>query len=137
MIWLYVAAICCIPIMIIVEVLNGRNFRCGCGNVITLPRAQKCYCQHLLGPWSITHIGHGIFFYGVLRSPLEDFPAAGVLAIVIIIESIWEMFENTEIVIDWYRRSGHTRYNGDSVVNSLGDITCCVIGAFVTMLFIG
>lgn len=47
----------------------------------------------------------------------------------ITMEAIWELIENTNTVIQHYRAAiAALGYEGDTVVNSLGDIMCCGIG---------
>lgn len=46
-----------------------------------------------------------------------------------LLEAFWEVFENTEFVIQRYREeTAALGYYGDSVANSLGDILICVLG---------
>jgi len=45
---------------------------------------------------------------------------------------LWEVFENTNFIIDRYRsETAALGYNGDTVVNSFGDILCCLLGFLV------
>ena len=49
--------------------------------------------------------------------------------IAITIEAVWELIENTNSVIQHYRAAtAALGYQGDTVLNSLGDIMCCAIG---------
>jgi len=46
-----------------------------------------------------------------------------------LLEAGWEVFENTEFVIQRYREETLALgYNGDSVFNSFGDILLCIAG---------
>jgi len=50
----------------------------------------------------------------------------------ITIEAAWELIENTNTVIQRYREAtAALGYQGDTVVNSLGDIICCGIGFMI------
>ncbi|HSQ24988.1 MAG TPA: DUF2585 family protein, partial [Pyrinomonadaceae bacterium] len=52
--------------------------------------------------------------------------------IAIALESVWEIIENTNTVIERYRvATASLGYQGDSIVNSLGDIFCCAIGFMI------
>ena len=54
------------------------------------------------------------------------------LFMAITIESVWEIVENSNIVIQRYRAAtASLGYHGDTVVNSLGDIMCCGIGFMI------
>jgi hypothetical protein len=45
------------------------------------------------------------------------------------VETLWEIAENTQPVIDNYRKAALARgYEGDSVANSLGDNAACGLG---------
>jgi hypothetical protein len=46
-----------------------------------------------------------------------------------LIESAWEVFENTSFVINKYRtETAALGYQGDTIVNSLGDLGCALLG---------
>ena len=50
----------------------------------------------------------------------------------LMIESAWELIENTNTVIERYREAtAALGYQGDTVVNSLGDIICCGLGFMI------
>lgn len=54
------------------------------------------------------------------------------LVIAILLEAIWEVFENTEFTIQRYREAtAALGYFGDSVANSLGDVAMCGVGFLV------
>lgn len=120
--------------------------------------------QHLLDPYTFTHILHGVMFYGILAFlfsagakrkaflwrvlPFTKAPAVAdapwfrmaILAlgerhlrvrlmIAMVLESIWEVVENSQWIIDKYREATISLdYNGDSVMNSLADIGACIGG---------
>jgi len=45
------------------------------------------------------------------------------------LESAWEVFENTSFVINKYRtETAALGYQGDTIVNSLGDLACALLG---------
>ena len=45
------------------------------------------------------------------------------------LEAAWEVFENTPFTINRYRKATISLdYYGDSVLNSMCDIVCCVVG---------
>src|SRR6185295_8015317 len=54
------------------------------------------------------------------------------LALAVAVEAGWEVFENTNFIINRYRsETAALGYNGDTVVNSFGDILCCLAGFVV------
>lgn len=62
----------------------------------------------------------------------RNVPTSWRLAITLALEAIWEIFENTNAVIDRYREAtAALGYQGDSVVNSLGDMVCCGLGLLI------
>jgi len=63
-------------------------------------------------------------------------PTAWRFFLAITIEAIWELIENTNTVIQHYRAAtAALGYQGDTVMNSLGDILCCGIGFIVARQF--
>jgi hypothetical protein len=46
--------------------------------------------------------------------------------------SLWEVFENSAVIIQRYRETtAALGYQGDTVVNSMGDILCCIVGFII------
>jgi hypothetical protein len=53
-------------------------------------------------------------------------------SLALLLEAVWEIFENTEFTIQRYRETtAALGYYGDSVANSLGDVVMCGIGFFI------
>ena len=88
--------------------------------------------QQIADPYSFTHITHGVAFYAVLRLVAPQL-SLGLRALAALsVESIWEVFENTDMVIQRYRTATLSLdYYGDSVVNSIFDILFCLFGFFM------
>ena len=88
--------------------------------------------QQLFDPYSFTHVLHGFALAGLLALLL---PRAGWrwrLALAVAAEAAWEVFENTEFVVNRYRETtAALGYNGDTVVNSLGDVIACGAGVLL------
>jgi len=111
--------------------LEGRLWFCACGRL--LPWVGDAWSadtsQHLFDPYSFTHVLHGFAFAGLLALLL---PRAGWrwrLLLAVLAEAAWEVIENTDFVINRYREAtAALGYNGDTVVNSLGDIAACALG---------
>ena len=88
--------------------------------------------QQLLDPYSATHVLHGFILCGLAAWAAGRWSLAWRLCLAVAVESLWEMFENTQFVIDRYRQAtAAAGYRGDTVVNSLGDILCCGLGFVV------
>jgi hypothetical protein len=85
--------------------------------------------QQIFDPYSFTHVIHGAVFYGLTRLLLRTAPFVTAATVVVTLEAAWESYENTNQVIDRYRaETVSLGYRGDSMINSLSDIVCCVIG---------
>ncbi len=85
--------------------------------------------QRLADPYTLTHIAHGLGLYGLLWLAMRNLPVRvrGILAVAI--ESGWEVFENSDWVIQRYREATISLdYYGDSVINSTGDILTAALG---------
>lgn len=109
----------------------GRAAICPCGHV-SLWNGQVASAensQQLLDWYSLTHLVHGLLFYAGLRLVLERWPSPARLVLAAAIEAAWELAENAPIIIDRYRAVTMAwGYSGDSIVNSLADIGCMMLG---------
>ena len=88
-------------------------------------RIKKDHSKNLLDIYSFSHISHGILFYLLFKYLKINFLTG--LYLTIILEFLWEMFENTEFIICVYR-TDYEEYDGDSYLNITGDIIFTVIG---------
>ncbi len=71
-------------------------------------------------------------FCGLLALLIRGMEPKWRLFMAIAIESAWELIENTNTVIGRYREAtAALGYQGDTVVNSLGDIFCCGLGFMI------
>ena len=85
--------------------------------------------QFLFDPYTFTHITHGVLLYALLTLAFKTLPVSTRLLLAVGLESAWEVFENTTLVIERYRAETISlNYYGDSIVNSMGDILACMIG---------
>jgi len=113
---------------------QGRLWICSCGNFL-LWSGNICSSdnsQHLLDPYSFTHLLHGFLFFWIVAGLFRKLRPTWQLTLAIAIEGLWEVFENTDFIINRYRsETAALGYNGDTVVNSSGDILCCLIGFII------
>ena len=110
---------------------QGRLWFCVCGYF--LPRSSDAWSadnsQHLLDPYSFTHVLHGFMFWWLLAWALPRVSVSWRLCAAVALEATWEVIENTNFVIERYREATQALgYRGDTVVNSLGDILMCALG---------
>jgi hypothetical protein len=84
----------------------------------------------MLADWySLSHVVHGLIFYALLWLLARRWPVEWRLTAALLIESAWEVIENTPFVIDRYRETtAALGYSGDSVLNSLSDIAMMGLG---------
>lgn len=85
--------------------------------------------QQIADPYTFTHIIHGAGFYGILYISARNLSlgARGIIAVAL--ESSWEVLENTNMVIQRYRKETISLdYYGDSIINSVFDILASVLG---------
>jgi len=72
---------------------------------------------------------HGFAFYGLAWLIGRRWPLGARLLLAMLIECSWEVFENTDYVINRYRAvTISLDYYGDSVINSLSDISAMAAG---------
>tara|TARA_B100002051_G_C16578822_1_gene556524 strand:+ start:245 stop:664 length:420 start_codon:yes stop_codon:yes gene_type:complete len=83
------------------------------------------YSKNLFDIYSFSHVSHGILFYLFFKYLKVNFLTG--LYLTIILEFLWEMFENTEFIICLYRKD-YGNYEGDSYLNITGDIIATIIG---------
>ena len=113
---------------------QGRTWWCACQQYF--PWAGDIWSahnsQHLFDPYSFTHILHGFAFCWLLALCIPRLSVTWRLALATLLEAAWEVFENTEFVIQRYREeTAALGYNGDSVFNSFGDILLCIVGFMI------
>jgi hypothetical protein len=110
--------------------LQGRLWRCACPQYIWTVHAWSSQTSQLfLDPYSFTHVLHGLMFAGLLALLIPRMKRTWRFVLAIALESAWEIIENTNTVIQRYREAtASLGYQGDTVLNSLGDIVCCALG---------
>lgn len=109
----------------------GRNPICTCGTIdLWVGARDSPKTSQMLADWySLSHIVHGLLFYGALWLVARRWPVEWRFVAALAVEAGWEVIENTPMVIDRYRATtAALGYTGDSVINSLSDIAMMALG---------
>lgn len=127
--WLALAVVLAVAVLQLRH--QGRVWWCDCGSLS--PWSGNIWSshnsQHLFDPYSFTHMLHGLILCGLTTLACRKLPPAWRFCLAISLEALWEVFENTEFIIRRYRMvTIALNYEGDSIVNSLGDILSCGFG---------
>ena len=112
----------------------GRVWWCACRspNPMSIHVNSQHNSQHLFDLYSLSHILHGILFFGLLWFFRKRLSLPARAAIAATIEIAWECLENSPIIINRYRTAtAALGYSGDSIANSLGDIASFVLGFYL------
>jgi hypothetical protein len=111
--------------------LQGRPWWCACGEWFLWSGDvhSRHNSQHLADPYSFTHVLHGVLFCGALVWGFPRMDWTRRFQISMAVETFWELVENSSFIVDRYRATNIAQgYEGDSIVNSLGDIACAGLG---------
>jgi len=90
--------------------------------------------QQISDWYTFSHIIHGFAFYGLLWliGRRWHWPTGFRLVLALLLETGWEIFENTDLIINRYRaQTISLDYYGDSVLNSVCDVLAMVLGFFL------
>ncbi|MCC6659286.1 MAG: DUF2585 family protein [Phycisphaerales bacterium] len=110
---------------------EGRVWWCECRTSrVWIGDVWTSHCsQHLSDPYSLTHLSHGLIFFGLLWPLRRRVGLSWRFVIAVGVASGWEVLENSTFIIERYRTvTMSLDYLGDSVVNSAGDVLCCALG---------
>lgn len=110
----------------------GQPLACECGPALWYggPALDPQNSQQFGDWYSLSHIIHGILFYALLTLLFPRMPVAVRILGAMAIEMSWELLENTDMVINYYRQQALAEgYSGDSILNSAGDVFFAGIGA--------
>lgn len=118
---------------VVSQYLMGRIWICDCGYVKLFEPGVNTpgNSQHLFDWYTPSHIIHGFLFYGLGWLVMRRKPLTAKLALAALIEALWEILENSPIVIDRYRTATMAvGYSGDSILNSGMDMVAMIAGFF-------
>jgi hypothetical protein len=88
--------------------------------------------QMLIDWYSASHLVHGFLFYGLLHLAMRRSKWEQRLLVATLVEAAWELVENSPVIIDRYREATIALgYTGDTILNSVSDITMMAIGFLV------
>lgn len=119
----------------LVEFLMGRLWICKCGYVSLWygNTNGSGNSQHITDWYSFSHFIHGMIFYGFLFLVARKLPLKTRFILAVLMEAIWEVFENSSFTINRYRTAtAALDYYGDSILNSVFDIITCSLGFLLT-----
>ena len=128
-VWLATVALLVVAALLLRS--QGRIWFCSCGYVLLWAGDiwSADNSQHIFDPYSFTHILHGFGFFWLLYLIVPRLSLGWRLWIALLIESAWEVAENSSAIIDRYREATLALgYNGDTILNSLSDILLCGFG---------
>jgi len=131
-IWIWLAASAAVLLaQMLIEHFMGRIPICECGYVKLFEPGVNSSgnSQHLADWYTPSHIIHGFLFYGLGALVLRGKPLGAKLLLAVVIESAWEIAENSPIIIDRYRTATIAlSYTGDSILNSAMDTVFMALG---------
>ncbi len=120
-----------VPLTALALWAEGRLFSCACGE-FAFWVGDTCSSQNsqqFFDPYSVTHILHGFLLFWLVTLVFRHLSPAWQLSVAAILEALWEVVENTPFIIDRYRaQTAALGYTGDTIVNSLGDLFCAIVG---------
>jgi hypothetical protein len=113
---------------IVVLRIMGRLWICSCGDIyLWVGEVQSAHnSQHILDPYSLTHVLHGVGFFWLLSLVAGRLDHRWSFVAAMLLEYLWEIVENSNYVIQRYRDATIALgYEGDTILNATSDIVMC------------
>lgn len=113
---------------------EGRLLICSCNRLLVWVGdiCSSNNSQQLFDPYSFTHVLHGFLLFWIISLLFRRMAPQWQMSLALLCEAAWEVFENTPYVINRYRtETAALGYEGDTVVNSLGDLMCAFVGILI------
>lgn len=130
-----IAIAVCIALMVAGLYWQGRVWWCKVGDLAIWSSDiwASHNSQHFFDPYTFTHILHGVLYFWIIDFLFKEMPLRWKFFVVILVECLWELLENSNFIIERYRAvTISLDYFGDSILNSLSDVISCTFGAFLT-----
>jgi hypothetical protein len=128
-----------LALLVIAFRLTGRLWWCKCGQFFLYSGDINSMhnSQHLIDAYSISHVLHGILFFYAIHLCAKRLSITWKIAMAMVIETGWEILENSPLIIDRYRAGTiAVGYEGDTVANGLSDVVMALLG-FMLARYIG
>jgi len=136
-------ALAAIALLIVLQVVvlqwQGRIWWCAChGWAVWVGDTWSSHnSQHVLDPYTFSHILHGVIFCGLIWLVMRKISVVWAFVVSMALEVSWEILENSTFIINRYREAtAALGYTGDSIVNSVSDVACCATG-FIIARYLG
>ena len=133
-IWPWLAILGVLLVTIVMLRIQGRLWICSCGQIYLWVSDiwSSDNSQHIADPYAFSHILHGFVFLWLLVWIWPRLAMLWQLCLAILIEAIWEVVENSALIIERYREAtASLGYEGDAIVNSVADIAFCALGFMI------
>ncbi len=89
--------------------------------------SNKHQDKHLFDSFSFMHFNSGMFYYDILKLFLDETRS---IQLSIILSVFWEYWEQTDFIINFWKKKGYSEYEGDTFINIIGDLICNISGIY-------